>query len=102
VAAAPPGQPAPPSGPNASLGPSGPNGPSGPMGAGPTGPDGMSPAPGTDQPPKKPVYKKWWFWAITGVAALVVIDIATAEPSTRTRSNGLNLEPQGGATLLRW
>lgn len=102
VAAAPPGQPAPPSGPDGAMGPNGPNGPNRSMG--PAGPDGgmSGPAPGTDEPPKKPVYKKWWFWAITGVAALVVIDIATAEPSTRSRSNGLNLAPQAGATLLRW
>jgi tetratricopeptide (TPR) repeat protein len=26
----------------------------------------------------KPVYKRWWFWVVAGVSALILIDIATA------------------------
>jgi hypothetical protein len=72
----------------------------------PPPPAGM-PAP-DDKPKAKPVYKKWWFWAIVGVSAYVVYSIATeksADPSTKRE---LPLGPKaaapqpGGLTLLRW
>jgi hypothetical protein len=99
VAAAPPGQP-PAMAPDIGGNPNAPQG-QGSQGQGMMGGPG-DPVPG-DQPPKKPLYKKWWFWAIAGVAAIVVYDIASTEPSTRSRSNGLQLAPQPtGMTLMRW
>jgi hypothetical protein len=66
-----------------------------------------------DKPKATPVYKKWWFWAVVGVSAYVVISIAredsakdSAQPGT-TRGRELPLGPQpasqaGGLTLMRW
>jgi hypothetical protein len=92
--------PAGPSGPNVAMGPASPTGPTGSMG--PTGMNGQ-PLPGTDQPPKKPLYKKWWFWAVIAVSSYVVYEIASAEPSTRTRGSGITAPPPpSGLTLMRW
>jgi tetratricopeptide (TPR) repeat protein len=56
-----------------------------------------------------PFYKKWWFWAIVGVGAYVVISAAIDDDSeAQPGRNGLLLDrPLGssagsGATLLRW
>jgi tetratricopeptide (TPR) repeat protein len=56
-----------------------------------------------------PIYKKWWFWTIVGVGALVVINAATEEDSSPRSGRGLVLDQvgtsntsSGGATLLRW
>jgi hypothetical protein len=70
----------------------------------------------TDQPKpaaQEPVYKKWWFWAVVGVSAIVVYEIATDNSSSATGKNvgreqilplgtiggkGISAEP-GGLTL---
>ena len=70
----------------------------------------MAPSP-DDKPKAKPVYTKWWFWAVVAVSAYVVIAIATedsAQPGT-TRARELPLGPRplapqasGGLTLMSW
>jgi hypothetical protein len=74
----------------------------------PPPPQGM-PATPDDKPKATPVYKKWWFWAVVGVSAYVVISIASedsaAQPGTRARELPLGpVAPQasGGLTLMRW
>ena len=60
-------------------------------------------------PKEKPVYKKWWFWAVVAVSAYVVYSIAT-EDSRAEPGNGRTVLPPigatpaggGGATLLRF
>jgi hypothetical protein len=64
-----------------------------------------------DKPREKPVYKKWWFWAVVAVSAYVVYAIATedsAQPGSRAREM-LPLGPRpiapqapGGLTLMSW
>ncbi len=58
-----------------------------------------------EQPAAKPVYKKWWFWAVVAVSAYVVYSIATedSEPSTQARTllPGPQAQP-GGLTLMSW
>ncbi|HMG21102.1 MAG TPA: tetratricopeptide repeat protein [Kofleriaceae bacterium] len=62
-----------------------------------------------DEPqPDKPVYKKWWFWVVMGVATIVVISIATQDSSmesnlgrTMPKSTAVT-PPPGGLTLMRW
>ena len=57
-----------------------------------------------------PIYKKWWFWVVLGVGALVVINIAVDDSSSSQpgQPNGLLLPesapgiPEGGATLWRF
>jgi tetratricopeptide (TPR) repeat protein len=51
-----------------------------------------------------PLYKKWWFWAIIGVSAVVVYNIATEDSSTSRSRSGLQSSALegAGATLLRW
>jgi hypothetical protein len=72
----------------------------------PPPPQGM-PATPDDKPKAKPVYKKWWFWAVVGVSAFVVINILT-EDSAEPRARELPLGPvaprqeSGGLTLMRW
>ena len=75
------------------------------------------PPPATRQPAEKPapiatpIYKKWWFWVILGVGALVVINLAVDDSSSsdQPRVNGLVPQdpagmayPAGGATLMRF
>jgi hypothetical protein len=71
---------------------------------------GMPPMP-NDRPAEKPVYKKWWFWAVVGVSAYVVYAIATedsVQSGSRTRemlplgSRPLATQAPGGLTLMRW
>jgi hypothetical protein len=71
-------------------------------------PAGMDPTPDV-QPKAKPVYTKWWFWAVVGVSAYVVYSIATEDSATSgTRARELPLGPMpsaqgaGGLTLMRW
>lgn len=48
----------------------------------------------------KPAYKKWWFWAIVGVSAYILIDLATGEDgNTRTVPVG---PLSGGPVLIRF
>jgi hypothetical protein len=63
---------------------------------------------GSEQPKKeKPVYKKWWFWVVMGVSAVVVINLATSS-SQKSNTRGREMPPSnnhpdpGGMTLLRW
>lgn len=54
-----------------------------------------------------PVYKKWWFWAVVGVGAVVVISAMTDDSQDAQPGRGLMLDEvggqdRGGATLLRW
>lgn len=49
-------------------------------------------APDNDKPKAKPLYKQWWFWAVVGVSAIILIDIAT------TDSNSTSQPVRGGAT----
>jgi tetratricopeptide (TPR) repeat protein len=46
----------------------------------------------------KPLYKEWWFWAVVGVSAIIVIDMASGSDS----SNMAKQEAPGGAVLLRF
>jgi hypothetical protein len=94
-------------GPSASAN-AGPARPGQPAPPGPSGANGQ-PMPGVpDQAPKeKPVYKKWWFWAVVAVSGYVVYELATTS-STPSRSareapptGRANAQP-GGLTLLRW
>ena len=48
----------------------------------------------------KPAYKKWWFWAIVGVSAYILIDLAVADsPNTRDVPQ---FAQDGGAVLVRF
>jgi hypothetical protein len=102
------------------------SGPQSAAGAGPAPQGGASmgaqtntPYRGTDQntpadQPKKetPVYKKWWFWAVVVVSAVVVYQIVSTDSSPRTQARqGLDgalarpLPPApetGGLPLLSW
>lgn len=54
-----------------------------------------------------PVYKKWWFWAIVGVGAIVIVSAATDEEDAQPGRRSFLLDEvggggRGGATLLRW
>lgn len=55
---------------------------------------------GGDGAPKdaKPAYKQWWFWAVVGVSALILLDIASGDSSAAQPT------PAGsnGATILRF
>lgn len=58
---------------------------------------------------ESPFYKKWWFWAIVGVGAYVVISAAVEEDESASGRNGFLLDRTlsngasgSGATLLRW
>lgn len=44
----------------------------------------------------RPVYKEWWFWAVVGVSAVILIDIA------RTNQHGTDLEATSDAVLFRF
>ncbi len=65
----------------------------------------------SDKPKAKPVYKKWWFWAVIAVSAYVVISIASEDsdndrasrvmPMTGANSNS-PAAGAGGMTLMRW
>lgn len=46
------------------------------------------PAPSDQPAPKKPtpVYKKWWFWVVVGISAIVVYQIATEGSNSNTRA----------------
>jgi tetratricopeptide (TPR) repeat protein len=68
-------------------------------------------APDRGEPKKeRPIYKRWWFWVVAGVSAIVIINIATADSdSSDSRAlllpmgDGRRDAPgQGGAVLLRF
>jgi hypothetical protein len=101
--------------------PDGRGGPGGAANAGPAQPgqpgQAAPPAPnpamngqplaGNDEPIKEtPVYKKWWFWVVVGVSAVVVYEVAST-PNTSSNT-GRAVPPTGrppqpgGLTLLRW
>jgi hypothetical protein len=88
----------------AQAGPAQPGEPAAPATAG--GP--AQPLPGSDQPKKEdPVYKKWWFWAVVGVSAVVLYTVATdnSQPAQQTRMlprPGAAIPTPGGLTLMRW
>jgi hypothetical protein len=44
----------------------------------------------------KPIYKEWWFWAVVGVSAIIVIDMASGSDSNSPTP------VQNGAVLLRF
>jgi hypothetical protein len=72
-----------------------PNGVAPPQGA--QGPQSTSGQPlATDKPKETPVYKKWWFWAVVGVSAYVVISIAT-EDSQSPNARAHTMLPTPGA-----
>ena len=62
-----------------------------------------------DEPKKEaPVYKKWWFWVVVGVSAVVVYEVVSS-PSSSVQNQGRVVPPTGratpqpgGLTLLRW
>ncbi|HSR99887.1 MAG TPA: hypothetical protein VLM79_22690 [Kofleriaceae bacterium] len=75
----------------------------------PSDPNAPPPALASSDQPKKetPVYKKWWFWVVMGVSAVVVYELSTSSSkmvNNRGRESGLlhNDPVPGGATLLRW
>jgi len=75
----------------------------------PSDPNAPGPAIANSDQPKKetPVYKKWWFWVVMGVSAVVVYELSTSSSkmvNNRGRESGLlhNDPVPGGATLLRW
>lgn len=49
--------------------------------------------PGVNPKPKKPIYKKWWFWVLAILAVIIIIAIATSgggdpkEPQTDASGN---------------
>jgi hypothetical protein len=103
----------------AAMGTQGGQGGQGAMGAqanaGPTGAQGTTPGmpPEAAQPdqPKKPtpVYKKWWFWVVVAISAVVVYQIATEGSNSETNARGRELPPgppraatDGGFTLLHF
>lgn len=66
---------------------------------------GAPPDQGPAKKPDKPLYKKWWFWAIVGVSALIVIDIASSDSSgTNTLMLPDDTRPAspGGGVLWRF
>ncbi len=78
----------------------------------PPPPPDMTPAV-DDKPKATPVYKKWWFWAVVGVSAYVVISIARrirrtrrsrelARPRAAARPPAPATTQGGGLTLMRW
>ncbi len=73
-----------------------------PRGAQPT----AEPAAPTDKPKQKPVYKKWWFWAVVGVSAYVLYSIANEDSRSSNEARTLLPQPTtgstGGATLMRF
>jgi hypothetical protein len=93
----------------ANAGPAQPGQPAPPAAPAPNDPGAPGPAvSGNDQPKKEPpVYKKWWFWVVMGVSAVVVYELATSSSEMsnvrRREMPLLNSNPQpGGMTLLRW
>ncbi len=79
--------------------------------AGPTTPNGTPGAPADQaKPAEAPVYKKWWFWAVVGVSAIVLYEIASGGSSSTngTRARELPLGPvgqmaqPGGMTVMRF
>jgi hypothetical protein len=69
---------------------------------------GLPPGP-DDKPKAKPVYKKWWFWAVVGVSAYVVFAIMTEDSARANTARELPLGPRplspqtpGGLTLMSW
>jgi len=75
---------------------------------------GMPPEAQQPDQPKKPtpVYKKWWFWVVVAISAVVVYQIATegsnSQANTRAREaqapggGRAAAAPDGGFTLLRF
>lgn len=50
---------------------------------------------------EKPLYKKWWFWAVVGVGVYAAYSIATQDESSTTR-RALEAPAASGATLWSW
>jgi hypothetical protein len=79
-----------------------------PRGTNPGNP--AEPAAGSDQPKKAtPVYKKWWFWVVVAISAVVVYQIATEgsnAPNNQAREVLPPSSPRAasdtGFTLLRF
>lgn len=55
------------------------------------------PAPTDSKKKAKPLYKEWWFWAVMGVSAIIVVDVIRSD-------GGSNVQPRvpSGATILRF
>jgi hypothetical protein len=75
-------------------------------GAGNGGPS-QAPHPGApEQTADKPVYRKWWFWVIVGVGAIVAINVFSSSPqSGQTNGALMNMPtpaPQPGGGLTLW
>ena len=91
--------------PTAGAGPAQPGQPAAPA---PNDPGAPGPAVSSTEQPKKeaPVYKKWWFWVVMGVSAVVVYELATSSSEMSSRRGDISLlnnNPQpGGMTLLHW
>jgi hypothetical protein len=53
------------------------------------------PAPSDQPAPKKPtpVYKKWWFWVVVGISAIVVYQIATEGSNSNGNVRGREVLP---------
>lgn len=75
-----------------------PQAPGAPSASGPAEP---APAPDRPEQKAKPLYKEWWFWAIVGVSAIIVIDIATHDAGAHVLGAPA-AEPPSGAVLLRF
>jgi hypothetical protein len=44
----------------------------------------------------KPVYKEWWFWAVVGVSAIIVIDVLSSDGNSNDQPGGAS----SGATVF--
>jgi hypothetical protein len=66
--------------------------------------DGTLPDPGNEKVPdhggRKPIYKRWWFWASAGAAVTAII-IAIAVP-VATRDKGSNIPPGHHGITVRF
>jgi tetratricopeptide (TPR) repeat protein len=60
-------------------------------------------APERPQPPAaKPVYKKWWFWAVVGVSAVVVISMLDNDDDSSGLRATPDAAPVSGVPLFRF
>ncbi len=68
-------------------------------GTGPTTASGNPAGPAPEAPPKaKPVYKKWWFWAIIGVGAIVAVNVLSSSPTAQPGNTRALLPAPTGPT----
>jgi tetratricopeptide (TPR) repeat protein len=65
----------------------------------PLSPEPSATADADKHPKAKPLYKEWWFWAVVGVSAIIVIDMASGPSGS---SSNAKPEAPGGAVLLRF